>query len=204
MRKLFALAMLCGCIWGQDQDPAYSISGGPPPKVWSVLYFYTNIGGSDYIEYSCYARSTQPSLTNRVSSSSPIYAVTQIVAAASDATVTTSSAHGFSIGNRVTVANVSGGGTGLNGPFIVASVPSTTTFTYAVVVTPGTYNNQGITITSTAPRTNAPIWAIKRYYYGGTGGTSLLGSRWAMATGATTSATTSVNSCDGRAALPYQ
>lgn len=47
-------------------------------------------------------------------------------------TITTQSAHGLAIGNPVRIAGVNGGaGTSFNGNFTVASVPSTTTFTYA-------------------------------------------------------------------------
>jgi hypothetical protein len=49
------------------------------------------------------------------------------------ATITTTSAHSLSTGDRVTVAGVTP--TGYNGTFIVASTPTTTTFTYANTTT---------------------------------------------------------------------
>jgi hypothetical protein len=49
------------------------------------------------------------------------------------ATITTAAAHGYAVGNSVTVA--AGTATSLNGTFTIASVPSTTTFTYAKTTT---------------------------------------------------------------------
>lgn len=53
-------------------------------------------------------------------------------------TITTSTVHGLAIGDVVEVSGV--GGTGYNGTFVVASVPTTTTFTYA-----NTNSNEGST-----------------------------------------------------------
>ena len=55
-----------------------------------------------------------------------------LVRASNVVTVTTASKHGFVAGQRVAVDGTSGGGgTNFSGSFQVASVPSTTTFTYA-------------------------------------------------------------------------
>ena len=58
--------------------------------------------------------------------------------AASVATVTTTTAHGLSVGNTVTVAGFTP--SGYNGTVTVATVPSTTTFTYALATNPGATN----------------------------------------------------------------
>lgn len=48
-------------------------------------------------------------------------------------TITTSAAHGYTVGQRVTVLLLTGptGFAAMNGTFVIASVPTTTTFTYA-------------------------------------------------------------------------
>lgn len=203
MRKLFAIAALCLSlpVIAQENDMAVSISGGPPARAWSTIYVYTVIGGADYISYICYARTSQPNLIN---TGALPYTVTQIVDSGSTSTVTTSENHGLSVNNRVVVSGVSGD-TDLNGIYSIATVPSATTFTITTAnVTDATYNNAAIKISSTAPRTNRNIWSIKRFYYGGTGGTSLVGTKWAVAANKTISSTGSENSCDDRVTLSYQ
>jgi hypothetical protein len=54
------------------------------------------------------------------------------VRAANVTTVTTTSAHGFTVGQKVVISGViGGGGTTFNGGFTIASVPSTRSFTYS-------------------------------------------------------------------------
>jgi hypothetical protein len=65
--------------------------------------------------------------------------ITNVVRASNTVTITTSAAHGFSIGDSVTVAATST--TGVNGTFVVDTIPTTTTFTY---------NQSGANIASTA------------------------------------------------------
>lgn len=55
--------------------------------------------------------------------------------AAGAATVTTATAHGFSVGNTVTVAGFSP--SGYNGAFTITAVPTTTTFKYTLASDPG-------------------------------------------------------------------
>jgi hypothetical protein len=192
---MLALALPCARLFAQDNDPAVSISGGPPVRAWTSLLKYTTIGGADYVEYICYARTNQSAVTA---------SVTQIVDAANTATVTVSSAHGLSVNNRVAISGVTGD-TDLNGIYIVLTVPSATTFTYTSAnVTDTTYNNAGITLISSAPRTNRNIWAIKKFTYGGTGGNNVLATQWAVKATNVISGTGSDNACDSRAALAYQ
>lgn len=202
MRKLFAIAALCLSAFGQ-QEPGVAISGGPPQRAYSTLYFYVDIGGTDYLQYTCYAISTQPTLTNQGAVGSQ-YTVTSIVDSSNTSTVTTSAAHGLSVGNRVVIAGVTGD-LDLNGTYVIQSVGSTTTFTITTAnVTDATYNNSNITITSSAPRTNQPIWAIKKLYYGGTAGTNLVAAKWAVSSSQQISSTAMQNVCDDRATLAYQ
>jgi N4-gp56 family major capsid protein len=59
----------------------------------------------------------------------PTVAITNTAIATNVATITTAVAHGLGVGQVVTVAAVTN--TDVNGTFTIASVPSTTTFTYA-------------------------------------------------------------------------
>jgi hypothetical protein len=192
---VLALVLPCANLPGQDNDPAVSLSGGPPVRAWTSLYKYTTLSGADYVEYVCYARANQPQITA---------SITQIVDASNTGTVTVAEDHGLSVNNRVVISGVTGD-TDLNGTYIVLTVPSATTFTITTAnVTDATYNNAGITLASFAPRTNKPVWAIKRYTYGGTGGTNLLATQWAVKSGNRLSGTGADNACDSRAALAYQ
>ena len=65
-------------------------------------------------------------------------------------TVTTSSAHGFGVGDPVTISGV-GGATDANGSWVVASVPSTTTFTLTFNKAPGNYTSGGSVVGRSLP-----------------------------------------------------
>jgi hypothetical protein len=49
MRKLFAAVVLCSAAYAQNPDPGMAISGGPASRGWTAIYYYTAIGGADYI-----------------------------------------------------------------------------------------------------------------------------------------------------------
>ena len=70
------------------------------------------------------------------------------------ATLTTSTAHGFRVGDSVTVAAVTN--TTLNGTFTITAVPTTTTFTYTTT-TSGTIASAADTGTALVP---ANSWAV--------------------------------------------
>jgi hypothetical protein len=193
----FALAMCLSVnLRAQNQDPAHSQSGGPPPNSWAQLFFYINIGGADYLQYTCYARTNQQSLS---------VGITQIVDTANTSTLTAVSPHGLAVNNKVTLSGITGGGSALNGAQTVTAVPSATTFQIATSgIADATYNNAGITAASSAPRTSREIWAIKKNSYGGTGGTSLISVQWAVKSGSATSSTGQAVACDDRESLAYQ
>ena len=65
-------------------------------------------------------------------------AITNVAFAGGLVTISTSTSHGLSIGSEVTVAAVTN--TTVNGQWVVATVPSTTTFTYAFVSTITAYS----------------------------------------------------------------
>lgn len=84
-------------------------------------------------------------------------AITGIAVAAGIATVTTGAAHGLSVGSVVQLSGVTPAG--YNGLFTVASVPSTTTFTYntAVILNPS-YSPSNLSVANSA-NSNVPTTA---------------------------------------------
>lgn len=73
----------------------------------------------------------------------------------STATITTSTAHGFRVGDSVTIAGTNGN-SALHGTYTIASVPTTTTFTYTTT-TSGTITPAADTGTALVP---ANSWAV--------------------------------------------
>jgi cyclophilin family peptidyl-prolyl cis-trans isomerase len=76
-------------------------------------------------------------------------------------TITTAAANNLTVGESVTIAGV-GGATGINGTFVVASVPTTTTFTITDATAPGDYTSGGavtanftVNVTATDATANA-------------------------------------------------
>jgi hypothetical protein len=103
--------------------------------------------------------------------------LTSIVVATNVGTVTTVGAHGLMVGQGVTVSGATLGA--LNATYIIATVPSTTTFTITTTgVADGTYNNVALTISGSAPLLTSPIWSINKLTY--SAGNSLIGSQWAL------------------------
>ncbi len=170
---------------GIAQDgQAVNDSAGPPYVAYSSLYFYD---GSGNVIYSCQARSQQPSFPwTRVAST-----LTSIVVSSNTGTVTTSTAHGLAIGNKVTVTGATVA-SALNGTYVIQTVGSTTTFTITTAaVADGTYNETTLAISTTAPRSSAPVWDIIKYIYNGSG--LLTNQQHAFSRSATSSI------CDNRA-----
>lgn len=75
--------------------------------------------------------------------------------AGSTATITTSTAHGFRVGDSVTIAGTNGN-SALHGTYTILSVPTTTTFTYTTT-TSGTITSAADTGTALVP---ANSWAV--------------------------------------------
>jgi hypothetical protein len=67
--------------------------------------------------------------------------ITNVVANGTTATITTDAAHGFRVGDEVTVAAVTAAT--LNGTYTITAVPTTTTFSYAKAVTVATAVDTG-------------------------------------------------------------
>ena len=58
-------------------------------------------------------------------------AISNVARASNVATITTSTPHGFGVGDTVAVSGLTAGNVTLNGTYVITGVPSSTTFTYA-------------------------------------------------------------------------
>jgi len=131
---------------------------------WPSETFLVFRDGSNNQQYVCTALAKQPNYTWSTTAM-----VTNIVDSGTTATITFPAAHGLSTDNRIIIAGITSvGATGLNGSFKV-TVTSTTQLTITTSgVTDGTYtptSDPALTISTTAPRTNANQWQIQRMYY---------------------------------------
>lgn len=186
MKKLILSAVFTLGLFGQTA-PEYTPSIGPPVTPITILYFRD---GSSNQQYACQALSTQPAFTWSRSDST----LTSIVVSTNTATATTSTNHGLAVGNRVSVRGATVD-TDLNGDYIVATVPSATTFTFTTAnVANATYTDATMILYTTAPRSSAAIWSIWQKYY-----TSTNVDRWAWAEGSTAQN----KICDSRASYAY-
>jgi YD repeat-containing protein len=124
-----------------------------------LLYFYDASGN---LEYVCSTASEGHGTTSWTRAATTL---TSIVDADNTATVTTSTAHGLTVGAAVVISGEAGD-TDLNGTYAVATVPSATTFTVTTAnVTDDTYNGATLAVAHTGPLVTASIWRIERYYY---------------------------------------
>jgi len=169
------------------EGPVVNQSSGPPVSAWTTLYFYD---GSSNLEYICHARPNQAEKVFARSDNS----LTNIVVSSDVATATTAANHGLQVGNKIVVSGATVDAD-LNGTYIIATVPSPTTFTFATVdVADATYTESTLQFVTTAPRSTEPIWAIQRYQYSA-GNLSVL--QWAEGN------STDGHICDDRASLDY-
>ncbi|MBU6279284.1 MAG: hypothetical protein KGN78_08545 [Actinomycetales bacterium] len=106
-------------------------NGWPLPSVGSASG-YSDISvapdGKVYYINGWYLGCFDPATGGTCDTSNAVRTVTNKALASNVATITTSAAHGFSVGNSVRVAGVDGT---FDGIYAVASVPSSTTFTFA-------------------------------------------------------------------------
>lgn len=143
-----------------------------PSKRPSTHNFYTGTN----LTYSCYANPDAPS--NGVSHSWTVAAttLTSIVVATNVGTVTTATAHGLIIGEKVVVTGSATGA--LNATYYIQTTPSSTTFTITTSgVGDGTYNDSTLVLTTDAPVEIDPKWSIAFYQYDGSN--NLLSQTWA-------------------------
>ena len=166
-------------------SPEYTKSIAPPNTPYSYLIFRD---GMNNIEYICRALSRQSVFSWTVADTT----LTSIVVSSNTATVTTSSNHGLAVGNQVSVYGSTVAA--LNGGYQVATA-GTTTFTFTTAgVSDATYNNAGLGLSTTSPRSNAGIWSIQKFFY-----TSVFVDRYGWADGSTNTN----KSCDNRSNYAY-
>ena len=186
MKRLPLLLFLSLSAYSQVA-PEYTPSVAPPNTPITILSYRD---GSNNVQYICKALSNQPDFAWTRSAAT----LTSIVDSSNTSTVTTSTAHGLSVGNRVTISGATVD-PDLNGSYVIQSVPNSTTFTITTAnVTDGTYNESTLTVDTTAPRSNASVWSIQQNYY-----TTTYLDRIAWAEG-TTSFT---KACDSKATYAY-
>ncbi len=155
--KTLLVLLAAVAMYGQDGTPVND-SQGPPYVSYTTILKYS---GADLVA-TCQARSQQPTATFIISGATP-YALTSIAVATNVGTVTTVSAHGLGVNDKIVVAGATVD-TDLNGTYKIATVGSTTTFTVATVaVADATYTEAGLKFTTNAPRTTQPIWAITKF-----------------------------------------
>jgi hypothetical protein len=97
--------------------------------------------------------------------------ITVVGRATNVVTITTSVAHGYVVNDNITVAAVTN--TSVNGTFTIASVPTSTTFTYAQAGTDYANTADTGTTTSSSYLTAANISGIVSVTHGGTGAATL-------------------------------
>jgi hypothetical protein len=191
MRTLTLLFLSFAGLYAQT-SPEFTISIAPPTTPYTSLFYRD---GSNNVEYICKALSNQPNYVWYAANGSPV--LTSIVDSSNTATVTTAVDHGLLVGNRVQIFGVTTD-VDLNATYVVASVPTTATFTITTAnVTDGTYNgtsDSGMKMATNSPRTNASIWSIQRNFY-----TTTYIDRTSWAEGATST----TNSCASRTSYAY-
>jgi type IV pilus assembly protein PilY1 len=91
--------------------------------------------------------------TSTVTLTHPVTCTGATPSATTTVTATTSAAHSFAVGNSISIAGnpVGANESGYVGTFTVASVPSSTTFTYPITVSPSlcTFSTAGVTAATT-------------------------------------------------------
>lgn len=182
MKSVLFLFALVLSAFAQDDYGRPSRQAGT-----TYLYFYD---GSDNLEYICGAWGLQATSYFRRTDST----LTSIAVATNVGTATTANDHGLQPGNRVTVAGATADAD-LNGNYIIATAPTSTTFTFTTVnVSDATYNEATLYISTTAPRSTQAIWSIQKLSYTGT---LLTRTQWAGG------GQTKGNICDSRTSLAY-
>lgn len=139
--------------------PAHAANEACIKQACTRLFFYD---GSSNLQYICEALQRQAVATTVTKAATTL---TNIVVSTNVATVTTSSAHKLYPGARVTVTGATVD-TDLNASYVVLTVGSTTTYTFATVaVADATYTDAGLVISTNNALTSAPVWAIQIQTY---------------------------------------
>jgi len=171
MRKLL-LALVCLAIPALAQITRVRTEEVPAVEATETLFYRD---GSGNYEYTCIAKaSNETSIFSRDTGSSTqpkssiaTVTLTNVVVASDVATANFSGAHGLAVGHRIKILGATVD-TDLNGTYTIASVPGSTSLTFTTAsVADATYNEAGLNISTTAPRTNSAVWSIQRNFYSG-------------------------------------
>lgn len=183
------LALLLCCPPALLAQANVVLSQEPPVRGITTKFLYD---GSSRLEYVCKANSLQAPYSWTYAAGG----ITNIVVSSNVGTVTTGTAHGLEAGHKVTVTG-STQDPDLNAEYVVATVPTSTTFTIATsAVANGTYTT-GLVITGSAPRMNRPVWSISKLEYDGA---ATVPTAQKMVEGTTAKGYV----CDNRSAYAYQ
>lgn len=179
MKTLIALMISAACALAQTNGSPVSVVAFPPSQP-AQIFDYTGttliyIGyASPVVNYNGIV-GTEAFRWTRAATT-----LTSIVVSSNTGTVTTSSAHGLQIGQLVTVSGATVD-TDLNASYYVQTVPSTTTITITTAnVANATYNESTLVMSTQAPLTTQPVWAITKLTYDGSG--NLVSKGWANGT----------------------
>ena len=195
MRKIFGLVLclfMAAGLLAQD-GPVVNPSSGPPGGgPWHSLYFYD---ASSNLTYTCWALPRSTTVTWLSATT-----LTSVVDSSDTATVTTTTAHGLTIGATVALSGFTGD-TDLNATYEVLTVPTTATFTITTaLVTDGTYNLAGGekvgVLSTTALQDTGAYWSIQRYVYDTSN--RIIKTAWADGTKAP------IKACASRASYSYR
>lgn len=93
--------------------------------------------------------------TISAASTATVFTISSITRSGTTATATTSAAHGYSVGNSIVISGANEAA--YNGTATILSVPTTTTFTYAVTISPASPATGSITAQSSAGVTSANL-----------------------------------------------
>ncbi len=112
------------------QDAKFDIGEPFPVLERGFIWVYSeqSVDVTDPVYLRCLTNSTLLAGDFRKDANSATITTTALTS--NVVTITTSAAHGFVVGQSVTIAGLATN-TGLNGTYTIASVPTTTTFTYA-------------------------------------------------------------------------
>ncbi len=179
-------------LWSQQAVRIYPFATSPTP---AQIFTYS---GSD-LTHICATTPNGPWANGSVPASfswtRAANTLTNIIVATNVGTATTSIAHGLRVGNPAVVAGATVD-LQLNASYVIATVPSATTFTFTTAsVSDATYTDAGMSLTSTAPRSNTAIWQIQKLTYVSN---DLVAAAWAQGTSAFSFA------CDSASTYSYR
>lgn len=165
MKRLFALfLLLCPFVAAQQE---VNLSDRPEAQSYTKFFHYTN----NVLDYSCVARSPQPSSTISVSTISN-----------ANPGIATATAHGIPIvppGTTgahiiVNITGATGGWTGINGIHVVYPITANTFGLDVDTSSFGAWGAQSIAVTTRAPLITKPIWAVRSFVSDSSGNLGLV------------------------------